>query len=147
MRIVVDTNIVFSAVLNSNSKISQIILQPRTKLNFYATNQLLSELNAHKNKLKSLTNFSDAELDRVIQLINNKIRFINVALIPASAYKRAIALAADVDEDDIEFVALVEHLKGRFWSGDKELRIGLEKKQWNKFISTEELFQLVKLKR
>ncbi len=34
MRVVVDTNIAFSAILNSNSRISKIILQPKSKLNF-----------------------------------------------------------------------------------------------------------------
>ncbi|MBD3750124.1 MAG: hypothetical protein IE931_11580 [Sphingobacteriales bacterium] len=48
MRIVVDTNIVFSAILNTNSQIAKILLQPRSKLNFYATQHLLSEINEHK---------------------------------------------------------------------------------------------------
>jgi len=40
MRAVVDTNIVFSAILNSNIKISKIILQPKSKLNLYSTASL-----------------------------------------------------------------------------------------------------------
>ncbi len=47
MRIVVDTNIVFSAILNTNSKISKIILQPKSKLNFYSTDQLQNEIAEH----------------------------------------------------------------------------------------------------
>jgi predicted nucleic acid-binding protein len=38
---------------------------------------------------------------------------------------------------------LTEQIKGRLWSGDKELQKGLEKKNWNRFISTEELFKKV----
>jgi len=52
MRIVVDTNIVFSAILNTNSKISQIILQPKSRLNLYSTNQLEYELAEHWINLK-----------------------------------------------------------------------------------------------
>lgn len=44
MRVVVDTNIAFSAILNTNSKISRIILLPKSKLNFYSTGQLDQEL-------------------------------------------------------------------------------------------------------
>lgn len=58
MRIVVDSNIAFSAILNSNSKIGTIILYPKTQLNFYSTNQLLEEIEEHKGILKSLSDYS-----------------------------------------------------------------------------------------
>ncbi len=143
MRIVVDTNIVFSALLNTNSKIAQIILQPKTRLNFYATEQLFSELKAHQDKIKSLTDYSDYELDRIIKLITHKIRFINVNLIPVEIYNKSALLTRDVDEDDCEFVALTDHIRGKLWSGDKRLINGLINKRWKKFISTEELYRYI----
>lgn len=141
MRIVIDTNIVFSAILNTNSKIGRIILQPRTPFNFYATELLLTEINEHKAKIMALSDFTEIELDRIIQLITKRIRFINVNLIPNEVYVRAENLTKEIDIDDTEFVALVEHLKGRLWSGDKELRKGLAVKAWNKFITTDELYK------
>jgi predicted nucleic acid-binding protein len=141
MRIVVDTNIAFSAILNTKSKIAMILLQPKNTLNFYSTEQLASELEEHKEKIKSISKYSDYELDRVITLITNKIRFINLRLIPKESYEYAESLTKDIDIDDTEFVALTEHIKGKLWSGDKELQKGLNEKGWNKFISTEELFE------
>lgn len=82
MRIVVDTNIAFSAILNTNSKIARILLQPKSRLNFYSTEQLSIEIQNHKTKIKDISNYSDNELDRIITLITNKIRFINLKLIP-----------------------------------------------------------------
>ncbi len=41
MRIVVDTNIVFSSILNTNSRMFGIFLQPKTSLNFFSTERLL----------------------------------------------------------------------------------------------------------
>jgi predicted nucleic acid-binding protein len=143
MRIVVDTNIAISAILNTNSKIARILLQPKSRLNFYSTEQLLREIGEHKGKIKKISNYSDYELDRVISLITNKIRFINIRLIPKESYEMAELLAKDIDIDDTEFVALAEHIKGKLWSGDKELQKGLIKKGWNKFISTEELFDRI----
>ena len=143
MRIVVDTNIVFSAILNVNSKFGRIILQPRTGLNFYSTEQLLDELEEHKRKLQSLTDFTDAELQRIILLITNRIRFINVKLIPKLVYNKAEELVSETDIDDTEFVALTEHIKGKLWCGDKELQNGLIDKKWHKFITTEELFKRI----
>jgi predicted nucleic acid-binding protein len=143
MRIVVDTNVVFSAILNTNSKIARIILQPKNRLNFYSTEQLSYEIEEHKEKIKKNSNYSDYELDRIISLITNKIRFINLRLISKDSYDLAESLTQDIDIDDTEFVALTEHIKGKLWSGDKELQKGLIKKGWNKFISTEELFEKI----
>ncbi len=141
MRIVIDTNIAFSAILNTNSKLARIIVQPKNRLNFYSTEQLLAEIEQHKNKLKALSDYSDVELERIINLITSKIRFINVRLISKELYLHAESLTNDIDIDDTEFVALTEQIKGKLWSGDKELKNGLIKKGWNKFVTTEELFQ------
>ncbi len=147
MRIVVDTNIAFSSILNTNSKIARIILQPRSRLNFYSTEQLKREIEEHRLKILALTNYSEPELDRVIELITRKIRFVNIELISKQSYMRAISLTQDIDVDDAEFIALTEHLRGWFWSGDKELRDGLLPKGWDRFISTSELFDKTKFNR
>ena len=147
MRIVIDTNIVFSGMLNTNSRISRIFLQPKTKLNFYSTERLLQEIEEHSEKLQDISGYTEAEFKRILTLFTRKIRFVNVGLIPKNIYINTLLLTEDVDIDDTEFVALTEHIKGKFWSGDKTLRKGLNKKGWNKFISTEELFEIVKLKR
>ena len=141
MRIVVDSNIAFSAILNTNSKVARILLQPKSKHNFYSTEQLLFEIGKHKKKIKDISKYSDEELERIIILITNKIRFINLRLIPKESYEFAESLTKDIDIDDTEFIALSEHIKGKLWSGDKKLQIGLIKKGWRKFIKTDELFQ------
>ena len=143
MRIIVDTNIVFSAILNTDSKIARIILQPKTRFNFYSTEQLLEEILDHKDKIIKLTNYSENEIDIIIRIITNKIRFINVQLIPKTIYDKAEFITSDIDEDDIEFIALTNHIKGKLWSGDKELKMGLLNKNWKKFISTQELFNIM----
>ena len=141
MRIVIDTNIAFSAILNTNSKIARILLQPKSRFNFYSTEQLLNEIKEHQSKIKQLSDYSDQELNRVIKLITNRIRIINIRLVSKESYKHAEALTVNVDIDDTEFVALTEHIRGKFWSGDRELQRGLMKKGWNKFITTDELYE------
>lgn len=143
MRIVIDTNIAFSAILNTNSKISKIILQPRSKINLYSTKQLLDEITEHRNKLKKISKYTDKQLHEAVSLITNKIKFINAELIPDKLYAKAERITKDSDIDDTEFVALTEHIKGKLWTGDKELRNGLLKHQWNKLISTEELYSFI----
>ena len=141
MRIVIDTNIAFSAILNTDSKIARILLHPRSKFNFYSTEQLIKEIEEHKEKIQKLGDYSNYEIDRLIKLITSRIRFINVKLISEVSYRHALKLTHDIDIDDTEFIALTEHIRGKFWSGDKTLQRGLMKKGWNKFISTDELFE------
>ena len=50
MNIVVDTNIVFSALISSSSTIPDIIIAPFTYLKFYTSEYLFDELENHKKK-------------------------------------------------------------------------------------------------
>lgn len=110
MRIVIDTNIAFSAILNTNSKISRIILQPKSKLNLYSTEHLELELHEHWIKLKKVSKYSDTVLHKTSALIISKILFINVEFIPKELFIKAEDLTTDIDIDDTEFVALTEHI-------------------------------------
>ena len=82
MRIIVDTNIAFSAILNTNSLIAQIILQPESRLHFYCTDLLSIKIEEHKSKLKRLAGFTDFELNKSILIIAGKNRFIDANLVP-----------------------------------------------------------------
>jgi predicted nucleic acid-binding protein len=146
MRIIVDTNIAFSAILNTNSLIASILLQPKSRLHFYSTDLLSSEIEEHKSKLKQLSGYSNLELNKSIALIDSKIRFVDAKLIPSYLLLNSQELLKDIDVDDTEFVALTTHIHGRLWTGDKVLQNGLKKKGWTKFISTNELFQLINKK-
>lgn len=144
MRIVIDTNIAFSAILNTDSLIARIILQPKSKLHFYSTDLLLLEIVEHKDKLRQLSGYSNIELDKIIDLITAKIRFINAILIPSKILLETQGFLKNIDIDDTEFVALTIHIKGRLWSGDKSLQNGLFQKGWTKFITTSDLYHIIK---
>lgn len=144
MKIVVDTNIVFSAVLNSNARIAQILLSPKKRARFYSTNQLLSELQKHQTKLKNIAGYGDEDIARIISIVTKHIQFIDVRLISEKSYATALVLTRDVDIDDTEFVALTEHLKGKLWTGDKVLLNHLAKRGWNRAINTAQLLAILK---
>jgi predicted nucleic acid-binding protein len=52
-------------------------------------------------------------------------------------------LTKNVDIDDTEFVALAEHIRGKLWTGDKELIKGMKRQKWNSLISTDELYKII----
>ena len=64
-------------------------------------------------------------------------------LIPVKLFIKAKNLTEGIDIDDTEFVAMTEHVRGKLWTGDKELIKGLKKKSWNRTLSTDELYKLL----
>jgi predicted nucleic acid-binding protein len=50
MKFVVDTNIVFSAVLNTQSKIGDLMMNSQGIFEFYACDTLRSELKKHRTE-------------------------------------------------------------------------------------------------
>ena len=110
MRLVVDTNNIFSGMLNTSSRISRIILQPKTNLNFYSAKRLLAEINEHSGKLIEIAGYSVIEFQRVFMLSTRKIRLIDIKLIPKETLIKTLKLTSDVDDN--EFIALTDHIKG-----------------------------------
>lgn len=127
MRIIVDTNIAFSAILNTNSKIGKIILHPKSKLNLYSTDTLKYELEEHSNKLKKLSGFSEEEFKCSYSLVLSRIRFINIEVIPLKLFNIALDLCSNIDPEDTEFVALQNTPKGSYGQEIKYSLRGLRK--------------------
>jgi len=53
-KIVVDSNIVFSALLNTNSRIGQILINRKDYYDFYSPEYVRFEIFNHKEKIKSM---------------------------------------------------------------------------------------------
>lgn len=139
MRVIIDTNIVFSAILNSQSRIGNIILKSDAKIKFYSSKYLQFEIQKHFNKIKNITNLPDSELIEIIEALYSKIHFISEEIIPKEIITLSENLTEDIDFDDVIFIALALHLNCKLWTGDKELIKGLISKGFKKFISTQEL--------
>jgi len=139
MNLVVDTNIVFSAILNSYSWIGQILLHSHKSLNFYSPGFLKKEIQNHKSKIKRITKLSDDEIDELINLLYSKIHFIDETLIPKETLQIADELTKPVDFDDAVFIGLAIHLNCKLWTGDKKLSNFLKINGFTNLISTNDL--------
>lgn len=142
MKFVVDTNIAFRAVLNTESKIGDLIMNSHGIFEFHACDTLRSELKKHRPKLLELSKMSEEQLDQSEYQITNCFAFTNEALIPFEFWTKGANLVRDVDMNDIAFVTLSEFLDIKLWTGDKELMKGLAKKGYTNFITTDELYNL-----
>lgn len=139
VKIVVDTNIVFSGILNSTSRIGRLLLTSKQHFQFYSCDFLRYELAKHWKRLLKLTGLPEQELIELESLVTQNITFINEALLPEATLLSAEQLVHDIDPDDTPFLALAEHLAAKLWTGDKELSEGLKSKGFNSIITTAEL--------
>jgi predicted nucleic acid-binding protein len=142
MRLIVDTNIVFSAILNSNSRIGELLIKSKDYFSLFSVNQLKIELHRYKEKVIRIANYTDEEYTEAKELAVSKIRFIRDSLIPKQDLFAAEELLYDNDLDDTVFLALSIHLNAKLWTGDQELISGLEKKGYYNTITTKELFNI-----
>lgn len=139
MRIVVDTNIIFSALVNSNSAIMDIIVGSKDNFQFYASDYTHIELKNHHKKLKQASKLSDDEMDIAKYELFKYLHFVTLDMIPENCWKEAEILVSDIDMDDIAFVALSLYLQAALWTGDKVLYNGLKLKGFDKVLSTAEV--------
>jgi len=140
-KIVVDTNIIFSCLLNSNGTIGDFIFNSDTVFEFYSNQYMRHEIRKHWNKLKKISKLSDAALEISYERMLHQITFINEELIPEKDWLKAEQIADDIDIDDTDFIALTRYLKASLWTGDKVLYQGLKDKKFRSVIQTSDLFK------
>jgi predicted nucleic acid-binding protein len=143
MKVIVDTNIVFSAILSSSGKIGQILLFGRKKMEFYAPNLVKVEVKRHRDKLIRLGDLTEEDFEDTSDDIFECLNFISEEQIPYDYWHNALPLVRDTDMDDIAFVVLSEYLDAHLWTGDKKLLQGLEAVGFTKGIITDALYALI----
>lgn len=111
MIIIVDTNIVFSAILNTKSVIGDILLNSSDKFQFLSCHYLWEEIDNHWNKLLKVSKLEEHYLLESQRIIYKNVNFIDEAQISKEYRKRAFELVKDIDINDIAFVALNESLE------------------------------------
>lgn len=143
MKIIVDTNIIFSALLNTNSAIGELLINSKSTFEFYSCSYMRYEIQKHWEKLKKISKLSDQQLADSQFHLFSKLKFVNEDLIPEAIWKKALQLTQDIDIDDTDFVALTLYLKGNLWTGDKELYNGLKNKKFKKVFNTSDLIHTI----
>ena len=139
MKVIVDTNIVFSTLLNTNSHIGRLLLDTRDKVGFYSCKYLQKEIYRHIDKIRQYSRLNNDDLFELISLVESRIFFIDEELLPTPIITEAQAWVSDIDFDDFAFVALAMYLDAWLWTGDKKLVNGLRQKGYSRLITTTDL--------
>lgn len=140
--IIVDTNIVFSSILNPKSRIGDLILNSGDCLSFYCPSFLRVEIEKHKEKISDISGLTISEIDELKSLIFGHLIFISEEQVPFKVWYRTAELLRDIDPNDVAFVAVSEYMDEQLWTGDKKLIKGLISKGFTRLISTKELYAL-----
>jgi predicted nucleic acid-binding protein len=133
LRVVVDTNILFSAILRPRGRFVEVLLGSTAE--FYICESVLVELFRRKEKLVNASRLSAEEVVQAYGQVISTVRLHKEGLIATHDWDRAYSLCSDVDVSDTPHVALAFALNALLWTGDKRLRDGLEAKGFNQFFS------------
>lgn len=130
--VVVDTNIVFSAIHATNSLIRQRLLT--LNKHFVTCNFLFIEIFKHKERIFKNSRATEDEIYDYLEKVLSRVHFFNEELISVESYFHAYHLCKDVDLKDITFVALAIELKAPLWTRDTVLKDGLRLKGFDQFF-------------
>ncbi len=141
MKLIIDANSVFSAILNSKSKIADILINSKGKHKFIAPEFLRHEIKSHYSEISKISKYTYAEIEELEFQICREIDFISEEQIGKKIWDQAVSIGQKIDEKDIVYIAFSKYFKCKIWTGDKKLMIGLKKNNLSNFISTEQLIQ------
>jgi predicted nucleic acid-binding protein len=134
VKIVVDTNIIFSALLRENNGYANTLIVNTDNHDFHAVYFTLVELFKHKERINQYSKLSPDDILEVLYELLKHIHITNDDLISISAWKQSIQLTHDVDIKDAPNIALTIELGGQLWTNDKALKDGLRAKGFNAFF-------------
>ncbi len=118
MQLVVDTNVVFSALI-ADGKTRESLLYPSFDL--YVPEHFFQELDDNRSTVEEKTGLSESELNLLTSIL-----FERIHATPREEFKDEIPRAREaLSEDepgDSAFLALAIHLDAAVWSDDQDFR-------------------------
>lgn len=131
--VIVDTNILFSALLREDAAFSTEMFE--SARDFFICETTLTELFRHKEKLVRGSRMDAPALVRAYHLLLTRMQLFRESQIPEVCWTRARELCAAVDPDDAPQVAVTLALDGLLWTGDRVLKAGLLGKGFDRFFA------------
>jgi predicted nucleic acid-binding protein len=139
MKLVLDSNILFSAILK-NSTTRNILVSEEFEL--FLSEYALLEIDNHRQFLLDKTKLSESAFTTTLNMLLERTKIIaDETLVPY--LERAGEIMKGIDLDDAPFIALaLSFPNDGIWSNDKDLRRQTTIRAW----TTEELLEWLKSK-
>lgn len=146
MRLVVDTNIVISALLNPDGVVGSLLLKDAKDMEKLTCQFLYVEIFDKKTKILSISKLEEDDFLSLLYFVIKQIEFISENQIETKNWEQAVELVKGIDDKDVAFVALTLQTNALLWTGDKKLYNGLRSKGFQSVITTQELIDYLKNK-
>lgn len=119
MELVVDANILFSALIAREGLTRELIVS--TQLSLFTPEYVLEEFNNHVSELSTKTCLPRND---VVKILTELISHSNLKVIPLAELKKTRSEAQHIspDPDDVHYFALALKQKCGIWSNDKKLK-------------------------
>jgi predicted nucleic acid-binding protein len=144
MNLVVDTNLVISALITPQGTISRLLLRDLADSLLVSPLFLFEEILSNYDKLRKLTKLSDDDFKELLYILIKHIDFIDNDLISNENQLKAYDLVKEIDKKDLLFVALSMQTGFTLWSGDLKLVKGLRVNGYNNVIETKDILDRLK---
>lgn len=131
--IIIDTNILFSALLHGDSRFARAILESGGS--FFICESILIELFKHKERISRLSKLDEDDLLRLLYLLLRQVTVFREEMIDPELRQEAVSLCRDIDPADASAVALTLHLRGLLWTGDLKLKNALRTRGFAAFYA------------
>ena len=139
MIVISDSNIIYSCFYTPNGVIANILKNKKNKVQYIAPDYLLEEIKEHLPSIMRDTNRTKQQALNFLKEITKNITFYSKRDILSKYNKEAEKIAADIDIDDVPFIALHLQEGHKIWTCDKILSNRLKEKGYNICITTAEL--------
>lgn len=133
MKVVVDTNVIFSALIRSESRISRALFMEE-EIEFFIPRIAVVEIFKYKEKILQAAGCEEEVLLEQFHRVLKRLNFVNEDLISLKNYTTAWKLCKDIDPKDFLFVALALELESLLWTGDRVLVSGLTERGFKQFF-------------
>lgn len=143
MIVIVDVNILFSAIITPDSRIGEIVTHPTLPMQRVSCYYAFVELFKHQPEIITLAKRETSETLDILYTLLRHIEFCNETLIEQQHWQEAERLTEGVDSFDVAYIALTLQTGGWLWTGDKKLTTHLQTMGFDRIVTTSELYDKI----
>lgn len=134
MQIIVDANVIFSAIISGKSMYKNLV----TQYEVFTLDYLFIELATYQKVILEKTKLDNKQLTPYLLAVFSKIKVVPSLLLSANTRQQAYDLCVDIDLKDAPYIALAIELNIPLITNDKVLFEGLQKKKFKNIILFDE---------